>query len=256
MERAEWLKKMRAMAEALYDHLAPAWWVKYGLYPDLPHRQFIEKFLGRLGAHSFILDAACGGGLYDGMLLEVGHSVLGIDQSGGGLARAREHFPEDRFPGLRYAKMGLQEMDFLGEFDGVICLDALEHICPEDWPGILARFQKALKPSGMIYVTVDAAELGDYRMSYERAKAMGLPVVFGEVVDELDEVYAQAMALEALDPKALSGERLDLSVYHYHPSMKQVRAWFDQARLAIEEEATEEEGTGEGYVHLLARKNA
>jgi 2-polyprenyl-3-methyl-5-hydroxy-6-metoxy-1,4-benzoquinol methylase len=163
MERAEWLKKMRAMAEALYDHLAPAYWVKYGLYPDPPHRQFMEKFLGRLGAHSAILDAACGGGLYDGMLLEAGHSVLGIDQSGGSLARAREHFPQDRFPGLRYAKMGLQEMDFLGEFDGVICMDALEHICPEDWPGILARFQKALKPGGMLYVTVDAAELGRRR---------------------------------------------------------------------------------------------
>jgi hypothetical protein len=80
---------------------------------------------------------------------------------------------------------------------------------------------------------------------------MGLPVVFGEVADELDEVYAQAMALEALDERALSGERLDLSVYHYHPSMEQVRAWFDQAGLAIEEEGTEDE-----YAHLLARKNA
>jgi hypothetical protein len=36
--------------------------------------------------------------------------------------------------------------------------------------------------------------------------------------------------------------------------MEQVRAWFDQAGLAIEEEVTEEEGTGEGYVHLLAKK--
>jgi SAM-dependent methyltransferase len=256
MERAEWLKKIRTQAEALYDHLAPAYWVKFGLYPDPPHRQFMEKFLGRLGANSFILDAACGAGLYDGLLLEAGHRVLGIDQSGGGLARAREHFPQDRFPGLRYAKIGLQEMDFQAEYDGAICMDAMEHICPEDWPVILARFQKALKPGGMFYVTVDAAELGDYRVAYERAKGMGLPVVFGEVADELDELYAQAMALEALDPRALSGERLDLSVYHYHPSMQQVRAWLDQAGLAIEEELIEEEGTGEGYAHLLARKNA
>jgi SAM-dependent methyltransferase len=223
VERAEWLKKMRAMAEALYDHGAPAYWEKFGLYPDATHRQFIEKFLGRLGAQSAILDAACGAGLYDGLLLEAGHRVLGIDQSGGGLARAREHFPQDRFPGLRYAKIGLQEMDFQAEYDGAICMDAMEHICPEDWPVILARF---------------------------------LPVVFGEVADELDELYAQAMALEALDPRALSGERLDLSVYHYHPSMQQVRAWLDQAGLAIEEELIEEEGTGEGYAHLLARKNA
>jgi SAM-dependent methyltransferase len=250
MERTEWLKKVRAQAEALYDHLAPAYWVKFGGYPDATHRQFIEKFLGRLGARSAILDAACGAGRYDGLLLEAGHRVLGIDQSGGMLARAREHFPQERFPGLRYAQMGLQEMDFRAAFDGVICMDALEHVCPEDWPGIVARFQRALRPGGVLYVTVDAAELGEYREAYERARAMGLPVVFGEVADELDAVYAQAMALDALEGATL-GERLDLSVYHYHPAMEQVRAWFDQAELAIEEE-----GTGDGYVHVMARKNA
>jgi 2-polyprenyl-3-methyl-5-hydroxy-6-metoxy-1,4-benzoquinol methylase len=243
------------MAEALYDHLAPTWWVMYGAYPDLPHREFIEKFLGRLSGPSAILDAACGGGLYDGMLLEAGHSVLGIDQSGGGLARAREHFPQERFPGLRYMKMGLQEMDFQATFDGVICMDAMEHICPEDWPGIVANFHKALRQGGVLYVTVDALKLPGDAKAYERAKAMGLPVVFGEVVDELDEVYSLAMGMEAVEAASL-GERLDLSVYHYHPSMEQVRAWFDQAGLAIEEEATEKEGTGEGYVHVLARSNA
>jgi SAM-dependent methyltransferase len=215
------------------------------------HRKlYIEK-----GGHLSDLDAACGAGLYDGRLLEAGHRVLGSDQSSNMLARAREHFPQELFPGLRYAKMGLQEIDFLGEFDGVICMDALEHVCPEDWPGILARFQKALRPGGMLYVTVDALELGDYRVAYERARAMGQPVVFGEVADELDEVYAQAMALDALEGTSL-GDRLDLSVYHYHPSMEQVRTWFDQAGLVIEEEGIEEEGTGEGYTHVLARKNA
>jgi SAM-dependent methyltransferase len=245
------LHKVRIQAEALYDHIAPAYWVKFGMDLDPTHRQFMEKFLGRLGLQSTILDAACGAGLYDGMLLEAGHSVLGIDQSDGMLAQAREHYPQERFPDLRYAKMGLQEMEFQAIFDGVICMDALEHICPEDWPGILANFHKALKPGGILYITVDALELGEYRGAYERAKAMGLPVVFGEEADELDEVYTLAMALESLDENAILGEKLDLSVYHYHPSMEQVGIWFNQAGLAIEEE-----GTGKWYVHVLARKNA
>jgi 2-polyprenyl-3-methyl-5-hydroxy-6-metoxy-1,4-benzoquinol methylase len=248
VERAEWLKKMRAQAEALYDHLAPAYWVKFGLYANAAHRQFIEKFLGRLGAQSAILDAACGAGRYDGMLLEAGHGVLGIDQSNSMLARAREFFPQERFPGLRYAKMGLQEMDFQAKFDGVICIDALEHVCPEDWPGILARFQKALRPGGLLYITVEVAEWGEVSEAYERAKALGLPVVFGEVVDEIDAAYAQAAAL---DWQAISGVQADRAVYHYYPPPEQVRAWLDQAGLAIEEE-----GTGDGYAHLLARKNA
>jgi 2-polyprenyl-3-methyl-5-hydroxy-6-metoxy-1,4-benzoquinol methylase len=249
MQRSEWLKKVRIQAEALYDHIAPAYWAKFGLSPDASHRQFIELFLSRLGTHSRLLDAACGAGLYDGMLLETGHRVLGIDQSGSMLARAREIYPQERFPGLRYVKMGLQEMDFQGEFDGVICMDALEHICPEDLPGIVIGFQRAIKPGGLVYVTVDAAELGDYREAYEQAKAMGLPVVPGEVADELDALFALAMAVEPLDSLATFGERLDLTVYHYHPSMEQVHAWFDQAGLLIEQEVT-----ADGYVHLLAVK--
>jgi SAM-dependent methyltransferase len=245
MEREEWLAKMRAQAEALYDHLAPAYWVKFGLYPNQTHRRFIEKFLGRLGAKSSILDAACGAGRYDGMLLEAGHSVLGIDQSISMLARAREVFPQERFPDLRYARMGLQEMDFNGEFNGAICMDALEHVCPEDWPGILARFQKALSPGGVLYVTFEVADWGGVEEAYERARVLGLPVVFGEVADEVDAAYANVVVL---DWQAISGEQSDPAVYHYYPRLDQVRTWFDQAGLTIEGE-----GTGDGYAHLLAR---
>jgi 2-polyprenyl-3-methyl-5-hydroxy-6-metoxy-1,4-benzoquinol methylase len=248
VQRAEWLKKMRLQAEALYDHLAPAYWVTFGLYANAAHRQFIEKFLGRLGAQSDILDAACGAGRYAGMLLAAGHTVLGIDQSGSMLARAREIFPQERFPGLCYMKMGLQEMDFKAIFDGVICIDALEHVCPEDWPGILARFQKALKPGGVLYMTVEAAEWGEVGQAYERAKALGLPVVLGEVVYDIAADCAQAAAL---DGQVLSDEQADAAVYHYYPSLEQVRLWLDQAGLAIEAE-----GTGDGYAHFLARKNA
>ena len=72
--------------------------------------------------------------------------------------------------------------------------------------------------------------------------------VFGEVVDESDAAYAQ---VAALDWRSISGEQADPAVYHYYPSPEQVRAWLDQAGLAIEEE-----GIGDGYTHLLARKNA
>jgi 2-polyprenyl-3-methyl-5-hydroxy-6-metoxy-1,4-benzoquinol methylase len=251
MERVEWLKKVRAMAEALYDHGAPAYWVKWGLSLDPMHREFIEKFLGRLSVPSDILDAACGAGRFDGILYEAGHRVLGIDQSSGVLAKAQEHFPQEHFPTLHYIKIGLQEMDFQTAFDGIICMDAMEHICPEDWPIILTNFHNALRQGGVLYITVDAQKLKEDSKAYERAKLMGLPVVFGEVVDELDSAFTEAMALEALDLNTLSYERLDHTVYHYHPSMEQVRLWYGQAGLAIEEE-----GSSDEYVHVLARKNA
>ena len=246
MERAEWLKKMRETSETVYDHLAPAYWVTFGFYHNETHLQFIEKFLGRLEAQSNLLDAGCGAGRYDGFLIEAGHNVLGIDQSARMLDRAREHFPQENFPRLRYAKIGLQEIDFQEEFDGAICMDALEHICPEDWPGILRRFQKALKPGGWLYFTVEAPDWVEVRESFERSKAMGLPVVFGEVVDKVDTASAR---VAALDWQELTGSQSDGAVYHYHPSLEQARLWIDQAGLAIEEEGIED-----GYAHLLMRK--
>jgi len=40
-------------------------------------------------------------------------------------------------------------------------------------------------------------------------------------------------------------------VYHYYPSLEQVRAWIGQAGLVIEEE-----GTGNGYEHFIVRKRS
>jgi 2-polyprenyl-3-methyl-5-hydroxy-6-metoxy-1,4-benzoquinol methylase len=232
---------MRDKAEALYDHFSPQYWVNFGLYANETHLEYLQKFLDRVAPHSILLSAACGAGRYDGMLLEAGHSVVGIDQSAGMLARAREHFPE-----VRYEKLGLQEIDFQEAFDGVICMDAMEHICPEDWPGILIKFQEALRPGGVLFFTVDLAEADELEQAYERGKALGLPVVFGEVADEVNEAYQQVKALgKSMAPSELS----DTAVYHYYPSLEQVRAWIGQAGLAIEEE-----GAGNWYEHFLVRK--
>ena len=116
MERAEWLKKMRSMAEALYDHFSPLYWVDWGVSIEETHQEFLQKFLELVGKSGVILSAGCGAGLNDGILLEAGHSVVGIDQSEGMLKRARQHYPSERFPQLHYEKMRMQEMTFREEF--------------------------------------------------------------------------------------------------------------------------------------------
>lgn len=245
MERAEWLKKMRTQAETLYDHLGPAYWVTFGVQPDPVHHEFVAKFLQRLPPNATILDAGCGAGRFDGVLVEGGRRVLGIDQSAGMLRRAREHFPEERFPTLRYKKMGLQEMDFQSEFDRVACIQAMEHVSPEDWPGILSRLRAALKPEGVLYLALDMADWEEVRSAHERALAQGLPAVYGEVVDEVDVSLAEVAALASGEIRA---EKADRAVYHYYPSDHQVETWLEQAGLRVEEE-----GRGDGYRHLLVR---
>jgi SAM-dependent methyltransferase len=239
MERAEWLKHIRSNAEALYDRFSTKYWVTWGLVVEETHRAYLQKFLERVSPGGMILSAACGAGRFDGMLLEAGHIVVGIDQSAGVLRRAKEHFPE-----VEYKKMALHEMNFREMFDGVICMDAMEHICPEDYPGILRGFQEALKPGGVLYFTADREEEPDFdlEMYFERGKAAGLPVVFGEVADE-------AAFERAMEQPEVSGEQADISVYHYYPPLEKVREWIDQAGLAIEEE-----GAGSGFHHFVVRK--
>jgi SAM-dependent methyltransferase len=241
VERAEWLKQMRDMTEVLYDHVAPEYWGNFGLYENEAHQEYLRKFIDKLDRGRSVLSAACGAGRYDGMLLEAGHRVTGIDQSAGMLARAKEQFPQ-----ARYQKMGLQEMDFHEAFDGAICMDALEHVCPEDWPGIMKRFRDALKPGGLLYFTVEVPDAEEVKASYERAKAMGLPVVFGELADEVAASYER---VKALDSQEVQGELEDVTVYHYYPSTDQVREWIEQAGLVIEEK-----GTGNGYDHYVVRR--
>jgi SAM-dependent methyltransferase len=241
MERTGWLGQIRGKAEELYDHLSPQYWVKFGLYANETHRDYLQKFLERVPPHSTLLSAACGAGRYDGMLLDAGHSVVGIDQSAGMLARARE-----RFPGVRYQKMGLQEMDFQEAFDGAICMDAMEHVCPEDWPEVLRGFWSALKPGGVLYLTVELAEANVLEEAYEEARSRGLPVVFGELVSEVDLAYE---GVKASGRSAVTGVLAAKAVYHYYPSLEQVRTWLGDAGLAIEDE-----GTGNGYEHFVVRK--
>jgi cyclopropane fatty-acyl-phospholipid synthase-like methyltransferase len=155
-------------------------------------------------------------------LLEKGHAVIGIDQSREMLARAKA-----KFPGVQFEKVGLQEMAYGEVFDGAICMDAMENVCPEDWPLVLGNFHRALKQRGYLYFTAETVENADeneIRQAFERAQRAGLPVVYGEWPDE--------------------------EVYHYHPTNQQVREWTRQAGFEILKE-----GNGEiWYYHILARK--
>lgn len=151
-------------------------------------------------------------------LLEKGHSIVGIDQAKGMLARAREKSPE-----LQFEKAGLQEMSFRNIFDGAICMDAMEHVCPEDWTVIVANFQRALKQGGCLYFTVEIADEAEVKSAFDEAQQLGLPVVYGEWMND--------------------------DVYHYYPSLGQVREWVQRAGFAILEE-----GDGDGYHHFLMRK--
>ena len=218
MYRTTFLAERRRLLEVRYDTLHAASYDEQWGAIDASHRAFLARFLALCPPGGTILDAACGTGKYWALILESGRAVVGIDQSQQMLAQATAKFPH-----VRTEKKGLHEIDAIAAFDGIICVDALEFIAPEDWPHVLSRFQRALTSGGHLYITVELCDPAERMEAYQEGLKQGLPVVEGE--------YAHTGS------------------YHYYPPLEQVRLWLSQAAFTVLDEAE-----GDYYQHLLARK--
>ena len=221
-ERAPWLGRVRRENVEQEDALSEAYDQRWGDIEGT-HRAYVERFLASLPPGGRVLDAACGTGKYFGLVQESGRSVLGVDHSAGHLARARGKFPD-----APTEVRELQGLTYEREFDGVMCIDALEMIPPEDYPGVLAGFSRALRTGGRLYVTIERVPEDQVRRENERARAAGLPVVEGEVMWHGD-------------------------LYHHYPPMDRVRDWLAEAGLEVIEDLEGPWSEDHAYHHLLAR---
>src|SRR2546429_9908916 len=75
-------------------------------------------------------------------------------------------------------------MHFTGAFNGMICVDAMEFVFPEDWPLVLANFHRALKAKEHLYFTVEITSGEELRSAFIAGKKLGLPLVEGEFAHE------------------------------------------------------------------------
>ncbi len=224
-DRAAWLLELRRDNAQQEDALAPDYDAEWGEIED-DHRAFIERFLAELPPGGRVLDAPCGTGKYFAMVLASGRQLLGVDHSAGYLARAATKHPE-----VPTERFDLQDLAYRDTFDGVLCVDAMEFIAPEDWPVVLARFRRALHPGGWLYLTVERVPAEAAAAATEAARRSGLPVVEGEVIWD--------------DP---------FPYYHLYPSMDRVRGWLAAAGFVVVDD-------GEGpwhdndyaYHHVLAQ---
>ncbi|MEM8535085.1 MAG: class I SAM-dependent methyltransferase [Chloroflexota bacterium] len=219
IERTTWLREKRRLAEEQMDALFASTYDEHWVETLTPtHQYFVHLMVSLCPLHGSILDAACGTGKYWPIILNVGISLLGIDQSQGMLACARSKFPQ-----VPMKKIGLQDIRYQNAFNGVMCVDAMEHVCPEDWPLVLYNFHRALKARGYLYLTVQLADDDEIERAYDVGKAMGLPIVPGEWAHE--------------------GE------YRYHPKLEEVRDWLQSMQFAIQKE-----DSGDEYYHFFVQK--
>ena len=96
---------------------------------------------------SRVLDAACGTGRHTALLVELGHTVSGIDLSLEMLAVAREKVPDARF--LEGSMLPLPFND--AEFDNVLCALALSHF--RDPAGPLTELARVVRPAGNLVIS-------------------------------------------------------------------------------------------------------
>jgi SAM-dependent methyltransferase len=221
MERQVWLAERRAALAAGYDAEAAAYDDEE--YPREMQREWVGRVLRLIPPGGMVLDAPCGTGKYFPMLAAAGVRVAGADQSAGMLARARAR-------GIAFSleHITLQELSFAGRFDAVLTIDAMQHIPPEDWPGVLANLRRAARPGGLVYLTVHELERHHLGQAFESLSARGLPAVRGELAEP------------------------DTPGYHYCPGRDQTVDWFGQQGLAIASEGFRREN-GWGYRHFLLR---
>jgi SAM-dependent methyltransferase len=225
-DRATWLRQLARMNAEQESGLAEEYDASWGEIEDT-HRAFIERFLSELPAGGRVLDAACGTGKYVATVLGSGRALVCVDHTATYLAKVNEKAPE-----VTTTQHHLQELPFEAEFEGVMCVDAMEFLPPEDWPVVLERFRRALRPGGWLYVTVELVSEAEIREGHEAAVRLGIPVVEeGEAIWDEPDWY-----------------------YHFYPAMDRVRAWIAEAGFEIVDDVEGPWIDGAyAYHHLLAR---
>ncbi len=219
MDRPEFVKERRQIAQDRMNTLfAPTYDEDWGSAISPSHREMLAKFLGLCPPDGLILDAACGTGKYFHAILESGRRVFGIDQAEAMLEKAQAKFPE-----VPLANIGMQEISVTGEYDAIICMDAMEYVSPEDWPLVLNNFHRALKQDGWLYLTSEIPGEGAVDEALKEGQVLGYPVVPGESVHK--------------------------GGYHYYPTREQVQNWLAGAGFEIVEQSE-----GDEYWHLLTRR--
>ena len=226
MDRRAWLDERRRAVEEDYSRDATTY--EIGNYPITEsHRRFVARVVDACPPGGTVLDAACGTGRYFDLVVSAGRRVAGADQSAGMVAQART-----RGLATSVEQRGLQELAFEAAFDGVMCIDAMEHVPPEDWDLVLHNLRRALRPDGLLYLTLEvlADQEAALDRAFESATAQGHPVVRGEDVGE------------------------DTGGYHFYPHASKVSHALEEAALEVVDEAVEWVEADWGYRHLLLRQ--
>jgi SAM-dependent methyltransferase len=141
-------------SNSLYDTLAPDWDAFY----EVPHRRAYDELAWEFAlpllpaAPGCVIDAGCGNGRWAQRFVELGHSVIGIEQSAAMCAAARARLQTDRFS-LIEGSMEQVELPE-GQADLVLALGSVQYTHNPE--GMIRRFACWTRIGGSVIVLVDS----------------------------------------------------------------------------------------------------
>jgi len=166
----------------------------------------LRQFTKLLVSRAKILDVGCGAGVpVTKYLVDEGFSVVGLDISEEMLYLAKKHVPKGEF-----LKADMSEMDFPDDsFDGIVSFYAIIHLPREKHALLFKKFQRILKPGGIILIGLGSGEweeTGEYfgakmfwsfysaEKSLELVKDAGFEIIFEEVLERGGEQHYWILA--------------------------------------------------------------
>src|SRR3990167_11399605 len=126
----------------------------------------------------FVMDAGCGSGYGDSILLNSCSRVLGIDRSPEAIEYASWASEKTDMSRVEYivadlANLPMERLLSVDAFDGVVCIEAIEHMRTEEQNNFLASIKKILKPEdGKFIVTTPVRNIifGSLKTPYHEAE--------------------------------------------------------------------------------------
>lgn len=114
-----------------------------------------------------VLDAGCGPGLGVKMMCERGYAVTGLDYNARAIGFAKILVPEAEHE-VGDVRMLADMTYFHNQFDAVCHVEVFEHIPPEFHSQVLQGLRLALRPFGLLVMSVPSTRMWPNRWDYKR----------------------------------------------------------------------------------------
>lgn len=165
-----------------YDEMADLYHLEIPRWEEhvLREGELLAQFLRSVSVEPYhtVLDCGCGVGLQSIGLAVQGYGVHAVDISPAMLARVRRNASAFGVALLAYEEADFRSLDTIarGDFDVVLCANALEHVPPDDLLPSFLSMRTKVRSGGLLLVpTRDYDQIARERLPTGPTKVLDLP---------------------------------------------------------------------------------